>query len=166
MYKIIGSNQLEYGPLTAEQLRQYIVEGRADANTQTKYEGTENWKPLSSFPEFASALNIAPPGYVHPSATTITTTSPKNNGMAITSLVFGLLSFFLGWLCCLGPLFSLLGVIFGFVGISQINKNPNVQTGKGMAISGIILSVIGLVVSVIIILIFGLLGALGDALNK
>jgi Domain of unknown function (DUF4190)/GYF domain 2 len=165
MYRIIGSNQLEYGPLTAEQLRQYIVEGRADANTQTKYEGTENWKPLSSFPEFASALNTAPPGYVRPPAVSYAAQPPKNSGMAITSLVFGLLSIFVGWACC-GPLLSLLGVIFGIIAISQINKSPTVQTGKGMAISGIILSVIGLIISVILMLIFGLLGALGDAMNK
>jgi Domain of unknown function (DUF4190)/GYF domain 2 len=165
MYRIIGSNQLEYGPLTAEQLRQYILEGRADANTQTKYEGTENWKPLSSFPEFASALNISRPGYAPPTAASFPGQPVKNNGMAVSSLIFGLLSFFVGWLCC-GPLFSLLGIIFGFVGISQINKNPTFQTGKGMAITGIILSIIGLIISVILILIFGLLGALGDALNK
>ena len=34
MYKIIGIDGREYGPVSAGQLRQWIVEGRANAQTQ------------------------------------------------------------------------------------------------------------------------------------
>src|SRR5262249_10952875 len=56
MYKIIGANQVEYGPVSAEQLRQWITEGRADANTQVQAEGSTDWKPLRDFPEFAGSF--------------------------------------------------------------------------------------------------------------
>lgn len=52
MYKIIGVDQKEYGPVTAEQLRQWISEGRVNAQTQACLEGTQEWKPLGMFPEF------------------------------------------------------------------------------------------------------------------
>ncbi len=52
MYKIIGVDQKEYGPVTAEQLRQWISEGRVNAQTQVCLEGTQEWKPLGMFPEF------------------------------------------------------------------------------------------------------------------
>jgi len=63
MYKIIGADQKEYGPVTAEQLRQWIAEGRVHAQTQVQAEGGAEWKPLSAFPEFAAALSAkaAPP---------------------------------------------------------------------------------------------------------
>ena len=55
MYKIIGADQKEYGPINADQLRQWIAEGRLGAQTSVQAEGGE-WRPLQTFPEFAEAL--------------------------------------------------------------------------------------------------------------
>jgi len=59
MYKIIGADQKEYGPVTADQLRTWIAEGRADSRTLLQAEGGA-WKPLSTFPEFADAFRAQP----------------------------------------------------------------------------------------------------------
>ena len=56
MYRIIGGDQKEYGPVTAEQLRQWITEGRLSGQSLVQAEGDGEWKPLSTFPEFADAL--------------------------------------------------------------------------------------------------------------
>ncbi|MBM3831914.1 MAG: DUF4339 domain-containing protein [Verrucomicrobia bacterium] len=56
MYKLIGGDQREYGPISAEQIRQWIAEGRANGASQAQGEGMTDWKSLSSFPEFAEAL--------------------------------------------------------------------------------------------------------------
>jgi hypothetical protein len=61
MYKIIGANQVEYGPITADQLRQWIAEGRINAQTLIQPEGATDWKPLSQFPEFALSTSPLPP---------------------------------------------------------------------------------------------------------
>lgn len=61
MYKIIGADGKEYGPISAEQLRQWIAEGRANAQTRVCAEGTTEWKPLSAFPEFVFPTPGAPP---------------------------------------------------------------------------------------------------------
>src|SRR5688572_21843187 len=60
MYKILGTDQKEYGPVTADQVRQWIREGRA--NTQTLVQGPDSteWKPLNSFTEFAAVLAPGP----------------------------------------------------------------------------------------------------------
>ena len=55
MYKIIGADQKEYGPVTAEQLRQWLAEGRVSAQTQVLPEGATEWKALGDLPEFAAA---------------------------------------------------------------------------------------------------------------
>ena len=61
MYKIIGADQKEYGPVSAELLRQWVSEGRVNAQTMAKLEGEGgDWKPLSTFPEFADALRSIP----------------------------------------------------------------------------------------------------------
>ncbi len=72
MYKILGTDQKEYGPVSAETLRQWITEGRAVATTQASAEGTLEWKPLASFPEFAVLFaargGSAPPSPAQPLA--------------------------------------------------------------------------------------------------
>jgi len=57
MYKIIGADQKEYGPISADQIRQWISEGRANGQTLVCAEGTTDWKPLEQFPEFGLAAN-------------------------------------------------------------------------------------------------------------
>jgi hypothetical protein len=69
MYKLIGGDQKTYGPISAQQLRQWIAEGRANGSTMAQAEGATDWKPLSAFPEFADALAAKgpPPGAASPS---------------------------------------------------------------------------------------------------
>jgi uncharacterized membrane protein len=73
MYKIIGADQKEYGPISADQIRQWISEGRVNGQTQVCAEGSADWKPLEMFPEFGlaagpSTAGIASPGVPAPAS--------------------------------------------------------------------------------------------------
>ncbi len=67
MYRIIGKDGQQYGPVSAEQLRVWIAENRANAQTAVQPDASTDWKPLGSLPEFAADLKppptIAPPSY-------------------------------------------------------------------------------------------------------
>ena len=58
MYRIIGADGREYGPISAEQLRQWIAEGRVNQQTRVQAEGSPDWKSLADFPELTA---MAPP---------------------------------------------------------------------------------------------------------
>ncbi len=58
MYKIIGADHKEYGPISGDHIRQWIAEGRLNANTQAQAEGAAQWQPLSAYAEFAEALGL------------------------------------------------------------------------------------------------------------
>lgn len=60
MYKIIGANSAEYGPVSAEQLRQWINEGRVNAETLAQAAGETGWKPISTYPDFADVFAPKP----------------------------------------------------------------------------------------------------------
>jgi GYF domain 2 len=60
MYKIIGGDQKEYGPVTADELRRWIAEGRLGGQSLVRAEGEGGWLPLASYPEFAEALQGQP----------------------------------------------------------------------------------------------------------
>jgi len=66
MYKIIGGDSRTYGPISVEQLRQWIAEGRANAQTLAQVEGAADWKPLGMYPEFAGRFRApdAPPSLI------------------------------------------------------------------------------------------------------
>lgn len=60
MYKIIGADQKEYGPVSVEQLRQWIAEGRINAQTPVQAAGETTWRPIFLVPEFAASFPAAP----------------------------------------------------------------------------------------------------------
>jgi len=55
-YTIIGGDQKEYGPITADDVRKWISEGRLNAQSMMKAESDAAFRPLSAFPEFANAF--------------------------------------------------------------------------------------------------------------
>lgn len=57
---MLGGDGRQYGPVSVEQIKQWVVEGRATAQTLLKIEGGE-WKPLATFPEFAGVAVGSPP---------------------------------------------------------------------------------------------------------
>src|SRR5258708_31066465 len=87
MYRIIGTDQKEYGPIDANQLRQWIVERRIHAQSAIKAEGAAQWQPLGAFPEFAPLLAAAPPPVAGvapaPRDDTISTIIPYRNARAL-----------------------------------------------------------------------------------
>ncbi len=60
MYKIIGADGQQSGPVGADQIRRWVTEGRAGPETLVQAEGTAEWKALRLFPEFASELRMPP----------------------------------------------------------------------------------------------------------
>ena len=53
MFKIIGGDGNEYGPVSAEVLRQWLTQGRVNASTRIRREGAE-WTTLGKLSEFSA----------------------------------------------------------------------------------------------------------------
>jgi hypothetical protein len=145
MYRIIGADGRDYGPVGADELRQWISEGRANAQSLVQAADSPEWRPLGNLTEFAHLLGAlsakAPPPM--PMMPLGSAASTKTNGLAIAGFIFGLLSTPTFCCCCLHIPCALLGLVFSSVALAQISQNP-MQGGKGIAIAGLILSIIGL----------------------
>ena len=68
MYYIQGADQKEYGPVSADQLRQWITENRLNRFSPARADGESLWKTLGDFPEFADVLAALPASIAAPSA--------------------------------------------------------------------------------------------------
>ena len=60
MYKIIGADGKEYGPINLEQLREWMRQGRVGMQTQVRPEAGGDWRPLSAYPELNAATALPP----------------------------------------------------------------------------------------------------------
>jgi TM2 domain-containing membrane protein YozV len=94
MYRIIGKDGQQYGPVTAEQLRGWVAENRVNAQTMTQAEGASDWKPLGSFAEFAAELRFLPASSAAPP--TLAPLPSSSNPRASNKLPAGLCGILLG----------------------------------------------------------------------
>jgi Domain of unknown function (DUF4190)/GYF domain 2 len=146
IYKIIGDDGKEYGPATAEQIRQWIAEGRVEKRTPIFADGAKDWNFVALLPEFANcfAAPSTPPTIAPPRGTSAAGRMAKTNSFALTGMICGILSLTL-CCCCGGFPFNVLGLIFSLLALSQINASPELHEGRGMAIAGLVLSILSLV---------------------
>ena len=159
MYKIIGSDGKEYGPINLDRMRQWVSEGRINAHTQIQAPGSQDWKPAGDIPEISSLL--AERAGVAGSSSALSAQPPgaqgaPQKGLAITSLVLGILAF----LTCFT---NIPAIICGHIALNRARRDPGHHGGRGMALTGLILGYISLAVVPIAILAAMLLPALSQA---
>lgn len=94
--------------------------------------------------------NQTPPTLATPPAVS---TAPKTPGLAIASLVLGIISM-MGGAILIIP--TVLAIVFGHISLSRIRKNPNL-TGSGIAITGLVLGYVSILFG---IFMAGLLAAM------
>jgi hypothetical protein len=58
-YQVMGEDGQEYGPVSAEQIRQWFMEQRLERKTPIKAPDGKDWVFLESLPEFADLFQLA-----------------------------------------------------------------------------------------------------------
>ncbi len=98
-----------------------------------------------------------PPGYVPFGTPPPPGASRRTNGLAVASLVLGIV----GIILCVLFIPWILAIIFGAIAIKQCNDDPT-YTGKGLAIAGLICGLVGMGLIVLIFVIGDTNFAFGD----
>ena len=136
-YTIIGSDQKQYGSVTPEDVRRWIAEGRLNEQSLIKAQGDAEFRPLPDFPEFADALAAKSAPAIKPPALSAEPVGPaRTSGLAITSLILGILGLF----TC--GITALIGLILGIVAMVKVRKSRGALGGGGIALAGVIVSAI------------------------
>lgn len=79
--------------------------------------------------------------------------APQKKGMAIAGMILGIGSIILFWLSWIALIIGIVGLVLSIIGLNKAKKDPANYGGRGMAIAGIICSVIGILI-VVIMLVF------------
>jgi hypothetical protein len=72
---------------------------------------------------------------------------PRTDGLSIAAMVCGIVGVVLPGS---GIILSILAIIFGGIGMGRTSRNPELS-GKGMAITGLVLGIVGLLVTVLLL---------------
>lgn len=118
--------------------------------------------PAPAPPPAAPTPPPAPPSYGQQTTGYGTQTGPKTNGLAIASLVLGIAGLVF-YACGVG---SILALVFGYMARGQIDRDPQNQGGRGMAIAGIIMGWIGIAILVIFWVVIIIIAATTDNNNN
>ena len=137
MYRIIGKDGQQYGPVSAEQLRGWIAENRANAQTLVQTDGSQEWKPLGSLLEFAADLKPPPMSAMPPP--TIIPPPSTSNPRASNKVAAGICGILLGSL-------GIHKFILGYTGSGLIMLLVTLLT---CGIGGVVMHVIGLIEGII-----------------
>lgn len=123
-----------------------------------KNESTKNQPKEETSPE--PAPELAPAPVPKPEPAPVTNTVPKTNGMAVASMVVGIISLFLSWIPIIGLIGFIGGIVAIILGIIALKKTVS----KGLSIAGIVTGAISVLSSLIIALLaFNLILLLGSA---
>ena len=155
-YHFIAGDGKQYGPYSAEQMRQYMGQNRLTGKSQVSADGGP-WQPAGSYPELTVGDTSAPAsGSVtqqnRPVASALDAIIPTNP-LAAFSCYIGIFSI----LCCGGGV--LLGPIAIVLGILGLKKWKAQESSYGATTSkiriwvGIITGSIGFIVGVIFIIL-------------
>lgn len=150
MYRIIGGDGREYGPVSADQVRQWVRENRANAETRACVEGSAEWKPLREFPEFADLWGGIPPWGPAP-APGFSPPPASSARERVKAPAIGLLI-----TAALGALVNLFGLIWYAAGQPLLTPHEGVDDRLAEALQrisstvGILGSLLGLVVAALV----------------
>lgn len=145
MYKVIGADGKEYGPVSADQLRQWVTEGRANAQTRVRPEGGTEWSALSALPEFA-ALFPGTPAPLAPGAPPPVSTDAAQqvSGPAIGLIATAIIGF-------IAQAISLAANLAGASFLASSHQMPNER------ITALMSGTVGVVTGAIAILLSGVI---------
>jgi hypothetical protein len=118
--------------------------------------GNDQPAPFGRPSVFGQPASFVPPGPSHPppgyqpygGAPLYAPT--RTNGFAVTSLVLGICGIVL---FCLYAIPCILAIIFGAISLNQFKTQPNVYSGRGMAVAGLVLGIVG--VGLLVLLVAG-----------
>lgn len=134
MYTIRGADNSEQGPLSTRQVRDLIARGEAQAATLARADG-EDWKPLSTFPEFEPALRSA--GILTSSGAAQPVAAAQTSRLALTAFCFSVFGF------C--GVTAIIGLVLGAIAWVRIRQRPARLTGTRFAAAAVFVSVFFLI---------------------
>jgi hypothetical protein len=160
-YKVINDDGVELGPVSTQELHEWMAEGRIGPQTKVKQEGMTVWRTLASLKDFAplalpfesrkahiDTLRISKVAMISfvcgalpllLRVFLLTAAIPLLSGFSAQNLILNVIFGICIWLPFLLPC---VGVPLGVIGLIRIQLRKQQLTGRAWAIWGIVMSLL------------------------
>ncbi len=160
-YEYKGSQK---GPVDKSEIHLRLSNGELSSQTLVWREGLDDWLPVGQFIEFRETGKLVDSGaegvIMQPQGLpgNVLSSPSTQNSLALTSMILGIIGIVMTLSCGVGILCAIPAVICGHLSRRQIKDSVIMQTGEGMAITGLITGYLVIVLSIILgIVLFVLL---------
>ncbi len=155
----VSRNGVQQGPHSIEQINMLLGMRQLSGDDLAWQEGMVQWEPLSRIPGVNAAGGPPPmPGAYSPPASNVAPQGgmyqgpPRTSGMAIASMVLGILALLFFFTHIFALILGLLAVIFGHISRGTIVRSRGQIGGGGMAMAGLVTGYIGIVLAVVLLI--------------
>lgn len=138
----------QLGEFPDQQLREGLFNGSFLTTDMAWREGMGEWVPLGQL--FGAPRAAVPRRPVVSYDTSVAVGNPPSSGMAITSLVMGIISILTCGLLGVG---TITAIVTGHLSLSRINRSGGTVGGRGMAVTGLILGYVSIVTTLLAVFI-------------
>lgn len=175
----VSRNGVQQGQYSLEDINRMIAASQLGGGDLAWQDGMVEWQPLSSIPGVMVSLADGPPplpgsppairGAYSPPQSNVAPQGyaagpPVNSGMAVASMVLGILSLVLFFTHVFALIMALLAVIFGHTSRGNIRRSQGRLTGAGMGLAGLITGYIAMLIITIVIIVLATF--IGKAIDK
>lgn len=160
----VGRNQQQLGQFTEEQIRDGLERGTFLTSDFTWRDGMPEWKRLDQVFGFAAARSLSSPLTSQgPAAPPIPTfTQPGTSGIgvmptpgiAVASLVLGIVALVGLFSCFVGAILGIPGAICGHKALALIKRSEGQFQGRGVALGGLVTSYIAIALGALMLVVF------------
>lgn len=130
---------------------------KAEAWTHHGPPGTAAYPPLPSatYQQAPQAPMAAPPVYQPVVlATRPVYMGPRSDGLCIAGMVLGIVGLVFFWIPFLPLPCGILGVVFGGIGMRNVQQKPGELTGGGMGVAGIVTGILAVIGGIIMLAVY------------
>jgi hypothetical protein len=149
-------NKEKYGPVSEEELRQWVTDGRLGGDDFVVQPGMTEWVKVAAVPQLAGLVStgdsgmasapVASPGYVTPQRANL---EPHRGGTILTLGIIGL-----PLICCLiAPVFGIISWVMGAGDMKKMDAGLMDPTGRGMTQAGLVMGIIATVLGGLILIL-------------
>jgi hypothetical protein len=157
-----GKDGEQAGPITETDLRSLLANGQLAPEAMIWKQGMGDWASARSIHAlWGAAPATTDDATAPPVPGSMAQSGSETNGLAVATLVLGVLSIFMAFLSC-GCVTSIPGIVCGHLALKQFKAEPNRYQGRGMAITGLVLSYLVLLLYILFVVFVVAVGAMSE----
>lgn len=92
---------------------------------------------------------MAPPRPVYPGYVV-----PRSDGLCIAGMVLGIIGLVLFWVPYVAIPCGILAIIFGAIGIRNVQQSPQTKTGQGMGVAGLVTGILAFLGGIFMVIVY------------